>query len=133
MSLLASLATMVDQHQKPETRPEYRPEITKPPPEALKDPTMLSMEKLLHIRNRTSISKEQAKILQNVFELNQFPDSEVRKKLEGITGLPGRVIQVWFQNRRREKKLLVKQKEQVKVNETINFFEAPNPSNYQEL
>lgn len=133
MSLLASLATMVDQHQKPEIRSEYRTEMSKPPPEVLKDPSMLSMEKLLHIRNRTSISKEQAKILQNVFELNQFPDSEVRKKLEGITGLPGRVIQVWFQNRRREKKLLVKQKEQVKLIEPRIFLESPNPPNYQEL
>lgn len=133
MSLLASLATMVGQHQKTEIGSEYRPEVNKPTPEIPKDPSMLSMSKLLHIRNRTSISKEQAKILQNVFELNQFPDSEVRKKLEGITGLPGRVIQVWFQNRRREKKMIVKQKEKIQEDQPRNVFEAPDPPKYQEL
>lgn len=60
------------------------------------------------LRNRTTISKSQAKILQEVFEANQFPDSELKKKLQERTGLSTRVIQVWFQNRRREKKMNTK-------------------------
>lgn len=56
-------------------------------------------------RNRTNINKEQATFLQNVFEINHFPDAGLRKQLERATGLPGRVIQVWFQNRRRKLKI----------------------------
>lgn len=133
MSLLASLATLVNQQNKSEARPDPCLETHKPSQDVPKDFSMLSMEKLLHIRNRTSISKEQAKILQNVFELNQFPDSEVRKKLEGITGLPPRVIQVWFQNRRREKKMILKQKEKVQEKQATSVFGDTNPPTYQEL
>lgn len=56
-------------------------------------------------RNRTIITKEQATFLQNVFEINHFPDAGIRNQLERVTGLPGRVIQVWFQNRRRKMKI----------------------------
>lgn len=56
-------------------------------------------------RNRTVINKEQAAFLQNVFDINHFPDAGLRKQLERATGLPGRVIQVWFQNRRRKMKI----------------------------
>lgn len=56
-------------------------------------------------RNRTIITKEQATFLQSVFEINHFPDAGIRKQLERVTGLPGRVIQVWFQNRRRKMKI----------------------------
>lgn len=70
--------------------------------------SQLNTEKLnlLHRRNRTKISNEQGKILQRFFETNQFPDGEQRMQLVKITGLSTRVIQVWFQNRRREKKTL---------------------------
>lgn len=113
MSLLASLSVKIDEQNKPV--------LAKLATEDPKNSFMASMEKLLHIRNRTSISKEKAKILQNVFELNQFPDVEVRKKLQSLTGLPSKVIQVWFQNRRREKRL--KQKEQQKQPETSTYQE----------
>lgn len=71
-----------------------------------KSPKSISMEKYsLSGRNRTVINKEQATFLQNVFEINHFPDGGVRKQLERVTGLPARVIQVWFQNRRRKLKI----------------------------
>lgn len=63
------------------------------------------MERFSMSRNRTIINKEQATFLQNVFEINHFPDSGLKKELERVTGLPGRVIQVWFQNRRRKMKI----------------------------
>lgn len=56
-------------------------------------------------RNRTNIAKDQADILQSVFEINPFPDLTMRRQLEKVTELSSRVIQVWFQNRRREKKI----------------------------
>lgn len=68
--------------------------------------TISTMDRFsLSSRNRTIISKEQVTFLQNVFEINHFPDAGVRKQLERVTGLPGRVIQVWFQNRRRKMKI----------------------------
>lgn len=63
---------------------------------------------LIPVRNRTTISKSQTKILLEVFGTNQFPDSELKTKLQARTGLSTRVIQVWFQNRRREKKMNIK-------------------------
>ncbi|CAG9831541.1 unnamed protein product [Diabrotica balteata] len=59
-------------------------------------------------RSRTCINKEQAKILQDAFDKNQFVDNQTQINLEQITGLPGKVIKVWFQNRRREKKIVKK-------------------------
>lgn len=67
-------------------------------------PIGITMEKMLNMRNRTSITKEQTNILQNVFEVNCFPDIDVKRQLQRVTGLSTRVIQVWFQNRRREQK-----------------------------
>nr|CAI5854439.1 unnamed protein product [Callosobruchus analis] len=55
-------------------------------------------------RNRTVISKKQVEVLQAVFDVNPFPSKDIRTRLEKVTGLPMRVIRVWFQNRRREKK-----------------------------
>lgn len=125
MALLVSLASVVGQHRKPDT--------TKPVPESSKESTpQHNIEKLINIRNRTSISKEQAKVLQNVFEMNKFPDSKVRKKLQEMTGLPSRVIQVWFQNRRREKKMITKQKEKEQEKQTSNYDPSSTPT-YQEL
>lgn len=67
---------------------------------------IIGMEKFaMSSRNRTNINKEQAAFLQNVFEINHFPNPSLRKQLERVTGLPGRVIQVWFQNRRRKMKI----------------------------
>ncbi|KAG5890745.1 hypothetical protein JTB14_013092 [Gonioctena quinquepunctata] len=56
-------------------------------------------------RSRTSITKEQSKALQNAFEINPFIDDHMKNQLEITTGLPGRVIKIWFQNRRRENKI----------------------------
>nr|CAH7722248.1 unnamed protein product [Callosobruchus chinensis] len=59
-------------------------------------------------RNRTVISKKQVEVLQAVFDVNPFPSKDIRTRLEKVTGLPMRVIRVWFQNRRREKKYKTK-------------------------
>lgn len=54
------------------------------------------------VRNRTHIDTFQAEILRKFLEKNPFPNSEERFLLEQQTGLPAKVIQVWFKNRRRE-------------------------------
>lgn len=64
-----------------------------------------SPEKSGNSRSRTNITKEQANILQSVFEINPFPDAVMRRQLEEVTELPRRVIQVWFQNRRSKQKI----------------------------
>lgn len=49
---------------------------------------------------RTVIDKQQTEILQAVFEVNMFPSKAIKARLEKVTGLPQRVIRVWFQNKR---------------------------------
>lgn len=70
-------------------------------------------EKGSNSRSRTNITKEQANILQSVFDVNPFPDAVMRHQLEEVTELPRRVIQVWFQNRRSKKKMKKKGPEEL--------------------
>lgn len=86
-NLSSIVATPIDEEELSEFMPQYQ------------------KGKNTNSRNRTNISKEQADILQSVFEINPFPDVTMRRQLETVTELPVRVIQVWFQNRRREKKI----------------------------
>merc|ERR1711971_1021723 len=49
---------------------------------------------------RTTIKAKQFDILRNVFEQNPKPTRLMREQVAKETGLPMRVIQVWFQNKR---------------------------------
>ncbi|XP_062515051.1 LIM/homeobox protein Lhx4-like isoform X2 [Corticium candelabrum] len=51
-------------------------------------------------RPRTSISTEQKDALKVVYAKNTRPTRTVREDLARATGLPARVVQVWFQNKR---------------------------------
>ncbi|KAG5890737.1 hypothetical protein JTB14_013084 [Gonioctena quinquepunctata] len=74
------------------------PPTAPPPPQPL--PILSSTTQ----RNRTVIGRYKSKILQDAFDRNQFLTVHDKERLARITGLPDRVIQIWFQNRRREKK-----------------------------
>merc|ERR1712083_506727 len=49
---------------------------------------------------RTTIKAKQFDVLRNVFEQNPKPTRLMREQVAKETGLPMRVIQVWFQNKR---------------------------------
>ncbi|XP_050503453.1 homeobox protein Hox-B4-like [Diabrotica virgifera virgifera] len=90
----------------------YQPPPQLPPP-AAPVPARTNQQKdefysFLNTRNRTSISKPQAEILKKAFEKNPFVDNDTKEQLEAATGLPGRVVKIWFQNRRRENKNKIK-------------------------
>merc|ERR1712083_1053447 len=53
---------------------------------------------------RTTIKAKQLEILKNCFDQNPKPTRQVREQLAKETGLPMRVIQVWFQNKRSKAK-----------------------------
>ena len=53
---------------------------------------------------RTNISSKQLEVLKNVFQQTPKPTRLMREQLAKETGLPMRVIQVWFQNKRSKQK-----------------------------
>lgn len=55
---------------------------------------------LLRMRSRTNISQENTAVLETAFITTPFPTSQTKVQLAQMTGLPEKVISVWFQNRR---------------------------------
>ncbi|TRY70592.1 hypothetical protein TCAL_02805 [Tigriopus californicus] len=53
---------------------------------------------------RTTIKAKQLEVLKNVFAQTPKPTRHMREQLAKETGLPMRVIQVWFQNKRSKEK-----------------------------
>ena len=53
---------------------------------------------------RTTIKAKQLEVLKTCFDQNPKPTRQVREQLAKDTGLPMRVIQVWFQNKRSKTK-----------------------------
>ncbi|KAF5404633.1 hypothetical protein PHET_02100 [Paragonimus heterotremus] len=53
-----------------------------------------------HGRLRTVINKRQLTTLRTCYSINSRPDSLTKQRLAQMTGLPPRVIRVWFQNKR---------------------------------
>ncbi len=53
---------------------------------------------------RTTIKAKQLEVLKTCFDQNPKPTRQVREQLAKETGLPMRVIQVWFQNKRSKQK-----------------------------
>uniref|UniRef100_T1H9Y3 Homeobox domain-containing protein n=1 Tax=Rhodnius prolixus TaxID=13249 RepID=T1H9Y3_RHOPR len=61
-------------------------------------------------RMRTSFKHHQLRTMKSYFQINHNPDAKDLKQLSQKTGLPKRVLQVWFQNARAKwRRMLVKQ------------------------
>lgn len=55
---------------------------------------------MIRMRSRTNIPPEKTAILEKVFSVSPFPTNQEKANLAQITGLPAKVIGVWFQNKR---------------------------------
>ncbi|VEN38458.1 unnamed protein product, partial [Callosobruchus maculatus] len=51
---------------------------------------------------RTVLLKDQIALMEAVYDVNQRPSREVKDRLVNATGLPMKVIKIWFQNRRQK-------------------------------
>ncbi|KAE8741866.1 apterous-like [Frankliniella occidentalis] len=61
-------------------------------------------------RMRTSFKHHQLRTMKSYFAINHNPDAKDLKQLSQKTGLPKRVLQVWFQNARAKwRRLMLKQ------------------------
>ncbi|TPX34805.1 hypothetical protein SmJEL517_g02646 [Synchytrium microbalum] len=59
-------------------------------------------------QKRVRATPEQLAALQDHFQKNPSPDATARERLAAMLGMPGRVVQVWFQNRRAKIKNQIK-------------------------
>lgn len=57
-------------------------------------------QNLIRMRSRTNIPPEKTAILEKSLSVSPFPTNEEKATLAEMTGLPAKVINVWFQNRR---------------------------------
>ena len=67
-------------------------------------------------RQRTVLNEKQLTVLHTFYENNCRPDAIMKEQLTTMTGLPQRVIRVWFQNKRcKDKKIAMKQQQEQKM------------------
>jgi hypothetical protein len=57
-----------------------------------------------NMSKRTSISKQQTSILNEYYLVNHYPNQEEKLKLSRMLNLSERTIQIWFQNRRQNRR-----------------------------
>ena len=64
-------------------------------------------------RQRTVLNEKQLTVLHTFYDNNCRPDAIMKEQLTTMTGLPQRVIRVWFQNKRcKDKKRSIKQQQE---------------------
>ncbi|KAJ3616276.1 hypothetical protein Zmor_011958 [Zophobas morio] len=83
-------------------------------------------------RKRTRIDSSHINLLKKAFDENPIPDLSKRKDLSYATGLSQRVVQVWFQNRRANRKHAKKKETNAKEKKTDHdkLKEARSQENY---
>ena len=72
-------------------------------------------------RVRTVLTEKQLHMMKSCYSANPRPDALMKEQLIEMTGLSGRVIRVWFQNKRCKDKKKSTMKMQNKVRERIQF------------
>ncbi|CAB4057840.1 LHX3_4 [Lepeophtheirus salmonis] len=81
---------------------------------------------------RTTIKAKQLEVLKSTFNSTPKPTRHIREQLAKETGLPMRVIQVWFQNRRSKERRLKQMSNRAKYfgRHKMNYFydNLPYPS-----
>nr|CAI5842187.1 unnamed protein product [Callosobruchus analis] len=66
-----------------------------------------------HRSPRTILLKDQIALMKAVYDVNQNPSKEVKERLVKATGLPIKVIKIWFQNRRQKSRKEMQEAEAV--------------------
>ena len=69
-------------------------------------------------RQRTVLNEKQLTVLHTFYDNNCRPDAIMKEQLTAMTGLPQRVIRVWFQNKRckdKKRSIALKQQQQQKM------------------
>ncbi|CAD6959357.1 unnamed protein product, partial [Tilletia caries] len=64
------------------------------------------------VKHRRRTTKTQFRVLEGTFKENPKPNAAVRKALAQQLDMPGRAVQIWFQNRRAKAKAQAKKEEQ---------------------
>ncbi|KAK0543361.1 hypothetical protein OC846_004500 [Tilletia horrida] len=64
------------------------------------------------VKHRRRTTKGQFRVLEGTFKENPKPNANVRKALAAQLDMPGRAVQIWFQNRRAKAKAQAKKEEQ---------------------
>lgn len=76
-------------------------------------------------RTRTTMSNTQHNMLLKVFEMDQFPSTEVREDIARKLMLKPRTVQIWFQNQRQKMKIKTDAEKYIGVNPISNYI-IPN-------
>ena len=63
-------------------------------------------------RTRTLMTPFQTRVLKKVLQKTAFPSVALRSNLSKLLGVPGRTIQIWFQNQRQKARQQVQQRAQ---------------------
>ena len=67
------------------------------------------------------LSEKQLNILKTCYTANSRPDALMKEQLAEMTGLTGRVIRVWFQNKRcKDKKLQIRASEKLLQRDVVS-------------
>ncbi|KAL9938663.1 hypothetical protein V8E36_002382 [Tilletia maclaganii] len=64
------------------------------------------------VKHRRRTTKQQFRVLEGTFKENPKPNANLRKSLAQQLDMPGRAVQIWFQNRRAKAKAQAKKEEQ---------------------
>ncbi|EPR79442.1 Homeobox domain protein [Spraguea lophii 42_110] len=85
-------------------------------------------------RPRTKLSENQISILEDCFNLNHHPNTDLKESIAMRVGIPMKNVQIWFQNRRAKDKN-IKENAEIKMKQEQNrpLFYKPGYPNIRNI